>query len=369
MTLNKDNSESEKGPGRPVGSTKNGVKSRNKKMQLLRTKTWAWTCSYYLQESEENRPVTTYSLQKKSEIALEGAYPKSIKDKSGNKIIIDDEMISADRWSRWRKGEKGLTRAGGFRYIKGKDGKTVEKFPRKKLWPETHPAYYIGPWVSDAPDSKMCCGGTFVPLWSALSADLDTLREDWFKIPINIWRKWDPDYINEKYYFGCTKKAPGRRSGLQDLYELSCRLAQPNKNIPSLVSFTACLTAARICKDSKIMLFEPHLETSSVPIGRQSNYIILAEVRDYLFEDLSKINISFQEIIDVASDHGLTIYDYYTLGDLGSEFSGLVDEIYDDLNLTASTMGIDANKLVTLNQHMLAGYIYDHLCNQRGTCW
>jgi len=358
--------------GRPLGTKKNGGKSPEMKLRILRTKTWAWTCLHLF-----NRTTTKDAafLEKESERALAKAFPPYIKDKDGTKVIVEPDIIDNGRWSLWLNGKKGTPTPGGFKQVfnratEGGKRKLIKKFARTNLWPETHPAYHIGPWVSVKNDSKVGSGdGAFVPLWSSISGEMNTLREDWFKIPLEIWKKWDPYHVEEKYFFCCTKTATGRRSGFQDLYELACRLSKPNKNIPPLVSLTACLTAARICGDKKIMLFEPNTEVSSWAAGRQSRYIVLAEMRDYLFEDLSKINISFQEIIDVASDHGLTIYDYYTLGELGSEFSGLVDEMNDDLNLTASTMAIDANTLVALNQDMLANYIYNHLCMEREALW
>lgn len=357
--------------GRPEGTIKTD-KSPRKKLDTLRTKTWAWSCLHFLR-TERN----TYFLEQESIKVLAGAYPSRVKDKNGKWVTVEPDMVDATRWGRWLDGERSTSRPGGHKEIRNKDaakrgkkGELVTTFPRTALWPETHPAYHIGPWVDDgSEDSKFGCGGTFMPLWSALSGEMEQLREDWFKVPLDLWEKWDPDHMQEKYFFGVTKKDPGRRSGFQDLYELACRLAQPNKYIPPLVSFTACLTAARICGDNKIMLFEPDINTSSVPVGRQSRYIILSEMRDRLFEDLSKINISFQEIIDVASDHGLTIYDFYKLGDLGDDFSRLAAEMNDDFDMLAADMGIDASLLIAENPHMLASYIYNYLCIEREGIW
>lgn len=294
-----------KNPGRPFNSKKNGKKSALFKFRILQTKTWAWTCSKYLQRDNE-QPPTTYYLSQQSTKVLAGTYPASIKDKDGNIIYIDDEEIDPSRWQRWLEGKRTIPIAGGFRYIKNKDNITVKKIARTTLWPETHSAYEVGPKVQDG----------YVPLWHALSGRKNNeILNQWSQISMNTWQTWGPDYdpTGEHNCDDSSEHLPNQLDDLIDLERFASYLAWAPKT-PPLLALSAAITVARINGDKEVFLFEPK-DIDMVGYRRQpkhnhrNDYSLSARLRNPIIMSLSKIKITLSDIIEVAQEHDLIIHD------------------------------------------------------------
>jgi len=261
-------------PGRPSGTEKYGEKSPKKLLDLLKTKTWALTCAYYLSDSDSPASSNAIARAANSEIdAGEWAW-----------------KYDAACWSRWRRG------------IRGAKPKTV-----RDLWEEPQDAYFIGPWV-DHKDG-IPGGGAFVPLWTALNASAG-LRTEWKAISKQAWEGWgpritvgkgtpspdlvpDPDFVPSSQDF---------RSNTS-LHIFLTRIVS-SLSVSGLLALVAAITLARIDGTNKLLLFDPD---PALP------YSLHPSVRFDLYRSLEKINIPFQEIAFVAKHFGLKMHDCSTL--------------------------------------------------------
>jgi hypothetical protein len=272
-------SERTRGPGRPKGTKKEGEKSPKKLLDLLRTKTWAWTCAYYLSEDGEV-PLTAYALAKEA-----NKTSQSKNNQSGN------YEYDTARWSRWLRGLRGASPA------------TV-----RSLWKESQNAYFYGPWVDD--QDLTPGAGAFVPLWAALQGD-ENLRTRWKEIPFLTWENWAPRiWENEDTPFPAQLIDPffllvSSKDFRSDasLSHFLRRLVS-FQDIPGLLAISAAITLARMDGLSKILLFDP---------SPGEPYSLSPSGRAGVFKALEEINISFPEIECVAQHFGLTIYDCGTL--------------------------------------------------------
>lgn len=257
-------------PGRPLGSSKNGKRSPEKKLNILRTKTWSWTCSYYLRNNSEERPISTYALEQR---AKEEGF-----------------TIDATQWRRYRKGERGITRKG------------------PSIWPETHPVFHIGPWINE---SSIMGSGGFVPLWESIfNSQPSEIFKAWKSVPKSAWEAWAPLNDSSEDCFEYPGLDPNyileECDSLIKLRPFLEHLTRPKKWFPPIVSLAAALSVARLRKNTTMWLFAPMHNPSR---NKLDKFSLRPSMRSSVLKSLAEEHLCLDEIIDATCAHGLTIHD------------------------------------------------------------
>ena len=309
-------------PGRPKGTTQNGESTPKQKLKILRSKAWAWTCSYYLSDNP-------------------GKYLGVGKTATAANNFVTTKEESAQSYdgaffSRRRRGIEGVTRD------------TV-----LNLWADVKDAYLIGPLVDDGfakfggeyrgqrrsnrlaalfsqedQKHKKDWGplqfGAFVPLWASISTKSSDskdkqkieLLKEWAKIPDYAWGDW-AQFVERSY-----------REDIEHINKemVKCKAIHASDYIPAKNTFksiTTCydflshvaacpyharyfsiltLAAAFSCRcfdgSEELLLFD----SRPIDFGRKK-YSLHPETRPNLIAALDKIGITIAEIIDVAESN------------------------------------------------------------------
>jgi len=285
----------EKKVGRPKGSNKNGERTAQKALDILKTKAWAQTCSYFI--SLSGKPATSYMCARQ---ATQWCYRHA----KGGTPTPDTAA-----WGRWLKGERGVTQA------------TTES-----LWEETSKVFtfgpWVGPWSKSAEEAHSLCNlaeniatgkGGFIPLWDQIRGDISH-KDSWEKIPLATWENWaqkellgvsSPKFnirISDSNFLPTLHDFKSDSSLHKFLAKIVCLPTSP-----PLLSFTAALCLARLDSIKKLLFFDPkflYIDTEfSYP------YSLRLSQRPGLLNALQELNITFPEIAHVCHKFGLEIYD------------------------------------------------------------
>ena len=257
--------------------------SAHKKIKLLRTKAWSWSCAYFL--SKTGDPLKGYSL----------------KEVANNFFNQRNRAETSDaNWWHYR--------------LKGKQ--SVRESSVVNYWEKLINVYKIGPWagaeylVQFEDDCEHLYGG-YVPLWDSLEGDSDKILKSWNSISEDEWEGWF--LISDSRVKKVSNSRPSFFNNTIDLYNFTYEITQI-PILPPLLALTASLTCARILGLKETKLFRRETETS---------HSLDLFMRRFLLDELSFLNISIEEIADVAKSYGLTI-------------SGFSDSYVEELNYPAS---------------------------------
>ena len=242
--------------------------SPHQKLRMLKTKAWAWSCAYSLSESAA--PLKGYSLSKAADRFLV----------QNNRAATNDPKA----WDYRLKGKQSASES------------TVDS-----LWENLQNVYKIGPWAGETitpnsnTKSKFMFGG-YVPLWSVLTGDETQIIDSWNNISSLEWEAWLLDFCDHQNKDLLNLLPPTFTSSIE-LYKFIINLTK-RKNVPPLLSLTASITIARLMKHTKTQVYRKSKEDTHALDITMRNQI------DYLLDCL---NLTIEEIVDVAESYNLTI--------------------------------------------------------------
>jgi hypothetical protein len=275
---------SEKKRGRPVGTSKNGARTPQKKLDILRTKAWSWTCSYL--HGEDDKAV---GINKLTALANKYSAPRKNPDKL---------TFYSGTFSKYRNGVQGA-----------QPGTVID------LWPEVRDAYFKGPWVNVGPH-RYYGEGMFVPLWSAIRGDIKEVLKEWDGLEIPAEPESDEwgGPLSEEFYCPSKKFKKLTEEELygfcEEILELHLSDGRSKSKdllpgeLPPLLLFSIAITAARIAESNGSNKHDLFFDPKS-----PRNSGILPSMRAEIVKDLAEMNITLSEIFDVCADFGLSIRD------------------------------------------------------------
>mgnify|MGYP007057168260 CR=1 FL=1 len=252
-------------------------------LKILKTKAWVWTCAHELADRSNctfrcNKTGISYNIP-----------PKPVK-----------AFTLANKANDYHPKSKLYDQAGFYRYMKGQQA--ANEATVRNLWEDYRDVYLVGPIANQGTYWENHNLQFNVPLWSAISGDIEKLVKQWGRINPMCLNSVLANAENEL----CSTGQYIYNNGINNasMLDLATNIILDNDNkICPLIIFASYLAKLRLNNDNK---FDFYNDIPCITIYEPNIFF------DYYIHSLAFLKISTGEIENVLSNYSLTIGDNFT---------------------------------------------------------